>query len=100
MKVEDWKRLWEGDGFKLVELRKVEQAEERLMWFLFSINVPYSAQDYGRHYCALLVVDERSGEILKHDTHNIASGDPSEPATNVQQETEDWFMRHVQEGLR
>jgi hypothetical protein len=98
MKLEEWKQMWINDGFKMVKLNEIEQNDKQLLWVLFSIHVPYSAVEYGRHMGALLVVDKQSGEIMKHDTTNL-QGETDEPVVKPSREIYDWFDRHVTEGL-
>mgnify|MGYP000085342878 CR=1 FL=1 len=97
MKIEDFIRLWEQDGFKFVKLKEVEKRD--LLWMLFSVNCPYSAEEYGRHLGMLLVVDKTTKEILAHDMTNESYWlDPDQPAPPSQY-IYDWFERHVREGL-
>jgi len=98
VKLEEWKQMWENDGFRMVKLNEIEQNEKQLLWVLFSIHVPYSAEDYGRHMGALLVVDKRSSEVLKHDTINL-QGEMDGPVVNPSRDIYEWFERHVTEGL-
>ena len=63
VKLSDWRKWWEDDGFKMVLLKEVEKENE--LWTLFSINLPYSAQDYGRHMGALCVIDKKTKEIAR-----------------------------------
>ncbi len=97
-KLDDWKMMWEKEGFKMVELDNKEKANER--WLLFSIHCPYDAEEYGRHLGALLVIDKTTGQIMKHDTTNQwVGGTANGPTTNPSREIYEWFNRHVKDGL-
>jgi len=97
MKYSEFVEMWKQDGFKLVKLKEVEKDKQR--WLLFSVNCPYSAEEYGRHLGMLLVVDKRTEEILAHDLTNESYwADPNSPAPPSQY-IESWFERHLEEGF-
>jgi len=97
MKIKDWIKFWEKDGFKLVLLKETEQ--DKVLWQLYSIHVPYEAEDYGRHMGALLAVDKKNKQIIAHDTTNDFVHGGSTVDRNPSQGIYSWFSRHVTAGL-
>jgi len=85
---DDFRKMWEDDGFQLVELDSRER--DNLLWKLFHVTSPYLTADYGRHLVMVLVIDKKTKEILAHDMKNQDLYRINE----IQ-----WFERHVREGL-
>ena len=86
---DDFRKMWEDDGFQLVELDSREQDD--LLWKLFHVTSPYLTADYGRHLVMVLVIDKKTKEILAHDMKNQDLYRVNE----IQ-----WFESHVKEGLK
>ena len=85
---DDFRKMWEDDGFQLVELDSREQDD--LLWKLFHVTSPYLTADYGRHLVMILVIDKKTKEILAHDMKNQDLFQINEMQ---------WFERHVRVGL-
>ena len=93
MKHDDFKTMWEQDGTKLVLIDRRE--EQNTYWILYAVHFPESTIDYGRHTGLLIAVDKRTDVILAHELNNQRM-----VYSSYTQFIQDWFERHVRDGLR
>jgi len=91
MKLEDFRRLWEEDGFHLTETERKEKGG--FYYLLLRLKSDQSTEEYGRHGAILMKVEKATGEIDSYDTMNLA-GD-WQGNTPYTLEVQEWFERHV-----
>lgn len=91
MTLTEFKKLWETDGTKLVELEKRNLHDKDELWLLLAVYLPESTYDYGRHMALIIKCNAKSKEILMHDVRNLSG----EVTSFSESEVSDWFERHV-----
>ncbi len=84
--------MWEKDNFKFTELGR--KKKNGLTWILYSMNIPYHTDEYGRHMGMAVAID-KTKNIMFHDTINMQSYDPNMTA-NWTQEIQNWFDKVVE----